>query len=92
MIALAPETEQRLKTVAARAGLSPDEYVNQVLEEHISHAEQERRENLIALLSAWNEEEIAESEAYDDAFYLHLDENRPAGAKLFPPELKGISW
>lgn len=91
-LALAPELEDRLKREAARRGLPPDQFAAKVLDEHISQAEGERRENLIALLHSWNEEEVDESEALDDEFFRQLDEDRTSARKLFPPELKGISW
>lgn len=92
-IALAPEVEEKLKAEAARQGLSLDEYANRVLDEKISEAERERRESLIALLQSWiDEDEASEDEYYDEEFLQRLDAERPEGSKLFPPELKGISW
>ena len=29
---------------------------------------------------------------YDDEFFQRLDADRPSDCKLFPPEMKGISW
>lgn len=91
-LVLAPQVEERLKQEAARCGLPPDEYANKVLDEHLSQAERERREQLIAMLQSWNEEEVDESEWLDDDFFRQLDEDRTSARKLFPPELKGISW
>lgn len=92
-IALAPELEERLKLEAARNGLPLEEYASKVLEEHISQAERERREKLVALIQSWiDEDEASDEEGYDDEFLRMIDEDRTSYRKLFPPELKGISW
>lgn len=92
MLTLRPEVEARVMREAVRHGLSPEEYANQIIDERLSEAEQERRGKLIAMLQAWNEEEANDSEGFDDEFFKMLDEDRTSERKLFPPELKGISW
>jgi len=91
-LALAPEFEQRLKQEAERKGLPPEQYALRVLDEHLTQAEREQRESAIALLQSWIDEGPDSEEGYDDEFFRMLDEDRLSDRKLFPPELKGISW
>ena len=53
---------------------------------------QENAEKLAELFQQWNWEEVDDSEALDDEFLKTLDDDRASFRKLFPPELKGISW
>ena len=78
-IALAPEVEQRVEIEAARIGIPADRYVNNVLDEHFSLQDRAPTND--------NDDEYWEKE-----FFERLDAERPAGQKLFPPELKGITW
>lgn len=91
-LTLTPELEERVKREAARHGLAPDEYAQQVLDEHLSEAERERREKAVAMLQAWIEEDEESDEEYDEEFLQMIDEDRLSDRKLFPPEMKGISW
>jgi hypothetical protein len=87
------ELERRLKQEADRQGLPLEEYVAQALNERISQAELERREKLVALVQSWiDEDEASAEEGYDEEFLRMIDDDRPSYRKLFPPELKGISW
>ena len=48
---------------------------------------------LLALLDSWEKEGDAEEQKETLEYLIRaLDENRPEGYKLFPPELKGKSW
>ena len=91
-LTLTPELETRVKIESARRGISPDEYAAQVIEETISEAERERREKAVALLQSWIDEDENSDEAYDDELLKMLDEDRLSERKLFPAEMKGISW
>jgi hypothetical protein len=85
--------ETQLQTEAVRKRLSLDQYVAQVLDEHVSQAKLERKQELTALVQSWIDDTEADDDEYwDEEFYQHLDAERPEGSKLFPPELKGISW
>jgi threonine dehydratase len=84
---------QRLKTEALQRGESEEQYTIEALEERLSEAERINREEAVALLQSWIDEDIAAGdETSDDEFFQQLDEDRPADEKLFPPELKGVSW
>jgi hypothetical protein len=93
VLTLTPELETRVKIESARLGLTPDRYATQVLEEHISEAERERREKAIALLQSWIDEgDEAEQKETGEYLIRVLDEDRLSERKLFPAEMKGISW
>lgn len=92
VLTLTPDLESRVKIESARRGLPPNEYAAQVLEEHLSDAERERRAKAVALLQSWIDEEENSDEEYDDELLKMLDEDRLSERKLFPPEMKGISW
>lgn len=104
-LTLRPEVEKCVRREAESQGVSLEEYANQVLYQQVLAAEQERRktiiaiqseqerrERTIALLQSWIDEDNDSEEGLDDDFFQQLDANRPEGWKLFPPELKGISW
>lgn len=91
-ISLAVETEKRLEREASRQCLTSDQCANQLIEQQLNANDQARRDSLVALMQLWIDEDIADNQAFDDEFIETLDEDRPAERKLFPPELKGISW
>ncbi len=91
-LTLAPELEFKLKQEADRRDIPPEQYAIEVLDEHFTHSAQERAEKLAELFRQWNQEEVDDSEALDDEFFKMLDEDRPSYRKLFPPEMKGITW
>jgi outer membrane PBP1 activator LpoA protein len=91
-LALDSELERRLLREATQEGLSLEQYAIRVIETHIQ-ALQERRKKTMELLRACNEE-YGEEEQKETWDYLvsALDEDRTSDRKLFPPELKGVSW
>ncbi|MGA2033144.1 MAG: hypothetical protein ABSG68_12870 [Thermoguttaceae bacterium] len=84
------ELEQRLIDEAGRHGIPPDQFVVQVLEQHLPM--NDRREQFAALLQSWLEEDQEEQKDTFEYLLRSLDEDRPSQRKLFPPALKGISW
>lgn len=91
---LTPDLEEQLTQAAARQGVPIEEYVTHLLEQRFPPPlSPERRAEAIALLRSWVEEGD-EEEQRETGEYLKraLDENRPEGQKLFPPELKGVTW
>jgi hypothetical protein len=88
---LPPELERRLRQEAQRQGVPTTEYAVQLLAKHVPPSD--RREAAIALLQSWIDEDDTEEQRATSEFLIKaLDEDRPSDRKLFPPELKGISW
>lgn len=93
ILTLTPELETRVKIESARRGISPDRYATQVLEEYISEAERKRREEAVALLQSWIDEGDEEEQRETGEYLIRvLDEDRLSERKLFPADMKGISW
>jgi hypothetical protein len=92
-LTLDSELEQRLRREASFQGLSPEEYAVQALEEHVSQADRARREKAIALAQSWIDEGDEEEQRETWEYLVRvLDEDRSSARKLFPEELKGVSW
>ena len=92
-IALAPELEYRLQNEAARNGQSLEQFAATALNEKLAAAEQDRREQGIALLQSWIDDgDEAEQKESWEYLVKALDEDRLSDRKLFPAELKGVSW
>jgi hypothetical protein len=90
-ISLPPELEERLRQEAQRQGLSADAVTLRLLDEHLPRPE--RTAAFLAMLKQWQEEdESTRDEDGDYDFFEALDAARTSNRKLFPPELKGISW
>jgi hypothetical protein len=90
---LNPELEERLSREARRQGVPADAYTLKLLEEHLPPST--RSSELTDLLQAWIEEnDEGQQEQVQTAEYLIrvLDEDRPSERKLFPPELRGVTW
>lgn len=93
-LTLTPDLERRLAREAERAGKTPDEYAVELLDKQLPAAPP-RNDALIALLQSWmdvSEEEAAEQKETGEYLIRVLDEDRLSDRKLFPPELKDISW
>lgn len=88
---LPQEIEQRLRQEAKQHGLSIDEYTLQLLDRHLPP--KERQKELMSLLQSWIEEEDSEEQQETGDYLVRaLDEDRLSNRKLFPPELKGVTW
>ncbi len=88
---LTPDLEQRLTQEAKRQGLSIDVYTLQLLDKHLPA--KDRREELITLLQSWiDEDDAGEQQETGEYLVRVLDEDRLSDRKLFPPELKGVTW
>ena len=89
---LTPDLERRVAQEAERQGIEPRDYVLQTLEKQL---EQDRRAAAIALLQSWidaDEEQDREQRETGEYLIRVLDEDRLSDRKLFPAELKGVSW
>jgi hypothetical protein len=90
-VPLTAELELRLSQEARRLGLSPAEYAVRLLDQHLPPGD--RRAQAVALLQSWIQDGDAEEQRQTgDLLIQALDEDRPPGRKLFPPELEGVSW
>jgi predicted transcriptional regulator len=89
---LSPELQQRLEVAAHARGISAHELALKVLDEKLAEHDQRRKET-VAMLDQWLAEpdDGGDREAYEELTKA-LDEDRSSYRKLFPPELKGISW
>lgn len=88
---LPPDVEERLVAEAQQRGLATEDYALELLQRQLSP--EEKRLKMMSLLQAWREEpeDEGEQEAWE-SFVRGLDENRSSARKLFPPEMKGVSW
>jgi hypothetical protein len=88
---LSSELTERLREEAAQLGLSVDAYTAQLLEKHLP--QKNRRAELVNLLQSWMDADDLEEQVETGEFLIRaLDQDRPSARKLFPDELRGISW
>jgi len=88
---LTPEVEQSLAAAAQSQGLAPADYALQVLKQDLM--EQQRRQRAASLLQSWIDHgDPAEQKTTYEYLTRVLDEDRPSDRKLFPPDLKGVTW
>lgn len=88
---LTQELEKRLTQEAKRQGLSIDEYTVQLLDKHLPP--RGSREKLVTLLQSWiDEDDAGEQQETGEYLIRVLDEDRLSNRKLFPPELKDVTW
>lgn len=89
-LSLTPEIEQYLAHEAKEQGLSIEAYTLQLLT-HILRKEKQTK--VVSLLQSWADDEDTEEQQETGEYLIHaLDENRLSNRKLFPTELKGITW
>jgi predicted transcriptional regulator len=90
---LSPELQQRLQAAAQARGVTPHEFAVKILDEKLPTDPEQRRKAAVAMLDEWLAEadEDEDREAYEELTKA-LDEDRPSYRKLYPPELKGITW
>jgi hypothetical protein len=88
---LSPELEQYLAQEAKRQGVSVETVALQVLTNFI--AQQPKQIEAVNLIQSWIDDQD-ETEQQETGHYLieALDDDRLSERKLFPVELKGITW
>lgn len=85
------ELEEHLTHEAKQQGLSVESVTKNILQQALSPGE--RAAKVGALLRSWLvEDDQGEQKETWDYLVKALDEDRSSDRKLFPPELKGISW
>ena len=84
---------QPTEAEADRRGLSAEVYAAKLLDQHLPPLDAQ------AAVDTWYAQWMAEAavatpedEATAEAFFQALDEDRPSIRKLFPDELKGVTW
>ena len=91
MLNLTPEMELHLNREAQKKGVSVEAYALEMLQEQISN--KEKQTSLVDVLDSWLDEDDAhEQESTGEFLIKALDEDRLSERKLFPPEMKGVSW
>ena len=85
---LSHDLETRLSHEAAVLGVPVEKYAIGVLEQ--SRPAIVRRDELAADLQAWID--AGSSKPSDDEVLHQLDADRPSNRRLYPPELKWVTW
>ena len=90
-LSLTPELELYLTQRAEQQGTSVETYTLQLLTEHILL--KEKQTSQVNLLQSWLNEDDLQDQQETGEFLIHaLDEDRLSERKLFPSELKGVTW
>ena len=88
---LTPDLEQRLAAEARRRGVTVQECTLQLLKGSLPP--ESCQAELTTLLDSWIQQGDAEEQRETGELLTHaLDEDRLSDRKLFPPELKGVTW
>ncbi len=88
---LPPNLEKRLRQEVERRDTLADEYALQLLDQHLPPGD--RHTELVNLLQSWIDEgDVEEQQETGEYLIRVLDEDRTSERRLFPPELKGVTW
>jgi plasmid stability protein len=88
---LPSDLAKRLRLAAERQGVSDDAYAVQLLERHLPS--KQRQAELIALLQSWiDAPDVEEQQQTGDYLIRALDHDRLSDRKLYPDDLKGVTW
>jgi hypothetical protein len=88
---LSPELEQYLLQEASQKGLSVEAVALQILASSILL--KQKQVEAINLLQSWMNDEDDNEQQETGLYLIHaLDDDRLSERKLFPSELKGITW
>jgi plasmid stability protein len=88
---LPPELEQYLLQEADRHGLSVEAIALQLLTNSILL--KQKQAEAVSLLQSWIDDEDGEEQQETGKYLIHaLDDDHLSDRKLFPSELKGITW
>ncbi|MGD9856101.1 MAG: hypothetical protein AB7U20_14245 [Planctomycetaceae bacterium] len=91
IVQLPTDLESRVRTAAEQAGMAPEDYTIRVLDSHVR--DESRRAQAIKLLDEWlAADRQDDGDVPYEQVFRWLDEDRTSPRKLFPPEMKGISW
>lgn len=88
---LSPELEQYLLQEANQQGLPVEVVALQLLTNSILL--KQKQAEAVNLLQSWMDAEDGEEQQETGQYLIHaLDDDRLSERKLFPPEMKGITW
>ncbi|BAZ09746.1 hypothetical protein NIES4071_15560 [Calothrix sp. NIES-4071] len=88
---LPKEIEKYLIQEAQQKGLSTEAYTLQLLTEYITLKAKQAK--AISVLQSWIDDTDAQEQQETGEYLIHaLDENRLSERKLFPNEMKGVTW
>ena len=89
-----PDLHKALKIKAAIDNRSISELVDQAVRFTLQHQSKTKQiPEVVALLQSWMEEaDQGEPENSEASIFETLDQARTSDRKLYPPELKGITW
>jgi hypothetical protein len=88
---LPPEPEHYLVQEASQHGLSVEELALQLLTRSILL--KPKQAEAVSLLQSWIDDQDEEEQQETGQYLIQaLDDDRLSERKLFPPELKGITW
>jgi hypothetical protein len=89
---LPPELEQYLLQEAERQGLSVEAMSLQLLAKSLQLSQ--KQAEAVEMLQSWieGEEDVEEQQETGEYLVQVLDEDRLSDRKLFPLEMKGITW
>ncbi|UIE38094.1 hypothetical protein [Leptodesmis sichuanensis] len=88
---LSPELEQYLLQEANQQGLSVEALALQLLVNSILL--KQKQTEAVNLLQSWIDDEDVEEQQETGQYLIHtLDDDRLSERKLFPLEMKGVTW
>lgn len=88
---LPEDLEERLQDEAQRRGVPVARLTLELLDHHLPC--RNPRQNVIDLLQSWLDEGDAQEQRETGEYLIRtLDEDRLSSRKLFPAELKGVTW
>ncbi len=88
---LPPELEQYLLQEAKQQGLSIEAMTLQLLANSLLRRQKQAK--AVDMLQSWiDDEDIEEQQETGKYLVQVLDEDRLSDRKLFPPEMKGVTW
>ena len=88
---LSPELEQYLLQEANQQGLSVEAVALQLLANSILL--KQKQSKAVNLLQSWIDDEDIEEQQKTGQYLIHaLDDDRLSERKLFPLEMKGVTW
>jgi hypothetical protein len=88
---LPQDLEERLQHEAERQGLPATVLTLQLLDRHLPS--NDLQEELVKVLQSWIVDGDAQEQKQTGEYLIQaLDEDRLSDRRLFPPELKGVTW